>query len=117
MGTAPYQQMRGNCFELFGFDILIEENMRPWLIEVNLSPSLSISSPLDRKIKADVMADLLSLVGFSSKPPPAAKREGHGTYSCTACECAVLEGGAQPRYGAARGTGWFDGDFSDPAFF
>ena len=25
---------RNNFYELFGFDILIEENMRPWLIEV-----------------------------------------------------------------------------------
>merc|ERR1712159_188309 len=65
--TAPYQQMKSNCFELFGFDILIEENLRPWLIEVNLSPSLGVGSPLDRKIKADALADLLTIVGISSK--------------------------------------------------
>jgi len=38
------------CFELFGFDVLITKTLRPYLIEVNVSPSLSSSSPLDKKV-------------------------------------------------------------------
>ena len=34
---VPYKQ---NCFELLGFDILIDALLEPWLLEVNLSPSL-----------------------------------------------------------------------------
>ena len=53
----------GNCFELFGFDILIDSKLEPWLLEVNISPSLSSSSPLDKKIKTMLICDTLNLVG------------------------------------------------------
>eukprot|EP01027_Heterolobosea_sp_BB2_P015683 GEZU01022446.1.p1 GENE.GEZU01022446.1~~GEZU01022446.1.p1 ORF type:complete len:521 (+),score=144.48 GEZU01022446.1:71-1633(+) len=55
---------RNACFELFGFDVLIDENMKPWLIEVNLLPSLSASSPLDKKIKTELVTNLFNMVGF-----------------------------------------------------
>jgi len=53
-----------NCFELLGFDVLIDENLKPWLLEVNLSPSLNTESPLDIKIKSMLMVDLFNMVGF-----------------------------------------------------
>ena len=55
-----------NCFELFGFDILIDSKLEPWLLEVNLTPALSCDSPLDQKIKSNVIADLLSLAGVQT---------------------------------------------------
>lgn len=33
---------RKNCFEFFGFDFLIDEDFRVWLIEVNTNPYLGI---------------------------------------------------------------------------
>ena len=54
---------RTNCFELFGYDILIDSDLKPWLIEINLSPSLACESPLDIIIKSNLMADTLCMVG------------------------------------------------------
>ncbi|CAD6186596.1 unnamed protein product [Caenorhabditis auriculariae] len=51
----------GTNFELFGFDVLIDEALKPWLLEVNLSPSLACDAPLDSLIKTRLMTDLLNL--------------------------------------------------------
>lgn len=57
---VPY---RNNCFQLFGFDILIDSNLKPWLLEVNLAPSLNGDSPLDLKIKGGLLSDIFTLIG------------------------------------------------------
>ncbi|KAI4038147.1 tubulin tyrosine ligase like 4 [Homo sapiens] len=53
-----------SCHELFGFDIMLDENLKPWVLEVNISPSLHSSSPLDISIKGQMIRDLLNLAGF-----------------------------------------------------
>lgn len=60
---------RNNCFELYGFDILVDSDLKPWLIEVNLSPSLNTESPIDMKIKSAMMSDLLTVVGIPAIDP------------------------------------------------
>ncbi|CAK9026773.1 Tubulin polyglutamylase TTLL5 (SRC1 and TIF2-associated modulatory protein) (Tubulin--tyrosine ligase-like protein 5) [Durusdinium trenchii] len=46
-----------SCFELYGFDILVDEHLKPWLLEVNLSPSMQAESPLDKQIKSSLLSD------------------------------------------------------------
>jgi tubulin polyglutamylase TTLL4 len=42
---------------------LIDDKFKPWLLEVNVCPSLCSSSPLDRKIKHTLLSDIFNLVG------------------------------------------------------
>jgi hypothetical protein len=55
---------RTNCFEVFGFDVLIDSDLKPWLLEVNLSPSLATDAPLDLTIKSTLVTDAFNLVGI-----------------------------------------------------
>ena len=55
------------CFELFGFDILLDENYKPWLLEVNHAPSFEADTPLDHQIKYNLILDTLILANVTSK--------------------------------------------------
>jgi len=49
-------------FEVFGYDILIDSDLRPWLIEVNASPSLARENNLDVRVKNAMVRDTILLV-------------------------------------------------------
>ena len=59
-----YMTHRSCAFELFGFDVLVDDQLKPWLLEVNLSPSLAVDSPLDLKVKTGMLSELLSLAAI-----------------------------------------------------
>lgn len=44
--------------------MLLDSNLKPWLLEVNVSPSLHSSSLLDETVKAHLVHDTLNIVGF-----------------------------------------------------
>ena len=46
-------------FELFGFDIMVDSNLRPWLLEVNSPPQLHIDTEVDRMIKPFLCKDMV----------------------------------------------------------
>lgn len=56
-----------SCYELFGFDVLIDKSLKAWLLEVNIYPSLSLTSPLDSKIKYMLITDMFNLIGVNPK--------------------------------------------------
>jgi len=58
------------CFEVLGFDIMLDEQLKPLLIEVNHAPSFNTDSKLDYEIKKNVLEDtfgILYMVGPKDK--------------------------------------------------
>lgn len=51
-----------HCFECYGYDVIIDSNLKPWLIEVNASPSLSATTKADRIMKKKLITDVFSVV-------------------------------------------------------
>ncbi|XP_062948021.1 tubulin polyglutamylase TTLL13 [Cynocephalus volans] len=52
------------CFEILGFDILLDHKLKPWLLEVNHSPSFTTDSHLDREVKDALLCDAMTLVNL-----------------------------------------------------
>ena len=60
-----------NCFELYGFDVLVDAHLRPWLLEVNVGPALSSDCQADLLAKKSMLHDLFDMV-FTEPADPAA---------------------------------------------
>jgi hypothetical protein len=50
-----------NCFEIFGYDFILDENFKPYLLEINTNPGLEISSPLINQLLPRMIDDAFKL--------------------------------------------------------
>lgn len=55
------QNGRKNVFELFGFDFLLDEDFRTWLIEVNVNPFLGAPSNYMKRLVPNMINDMLKV--------------------------------------------------------
>ena len=58
------------CFQLFGYDFIVDKEFRPWILEINDNPGLGISSPVIEKIVPRMLDDAFRLtidVVFNTK--------------------------------------------------
>ena len=64
------------CFELLGFDVMMDDKLRPYLLEINHTPSFRCDSPLDSAVKMAVLRGTMELVSFSRDEYKLLKRPG-----------------------------------------
>ncbi|CAF5042093.1 unnamed protein product, partial [Rotaria sp. Silwood1] len=54
------------CFELLGFDILIDKKLKPWILEVNRCPSFDVNRQIEFDIKIKLLYETFDLLRFRS---------------------------------------------------
>ncbi|CAL1151286.1 unnamed protein product, partial [Cladocopium goreaui] len=59
-----------HSFEMYGFDVLIDKDLRPWLLEVNASPSMTTTTEDDRLLKLRLINDALNIAISEKRGPP-----------------------------------------------
>ena len=56
-----------HCFELYGFDVMVDDTLRPWLLEVNASPSLSANTTEDYWVKYGLLDDVITVLDIEGR--------------------------------------------------
>ncbi|KAH8256633.1 hypothetical protein KR026_008673, partial [Drosophila bipectinata] len=60
--VAPVMANDRHCFEVYGYDIIIDNCLKPWLIEINTSPSMHSTTTNDRSLKSRLIDNVLDVV-------------------------------------------------------
>lgn len=55
-------ECKKGCFELFGFDLMVDDEFNMWLIEVNSSPAMDYSTPVTERLVKMVLEDTVKVV-------------------------------------------------------
>lgn len=63
--SFPSHDMVQACFEILGMDIMIDSKMKPYVLEVNHSPSFHTSEVVDKEVKEALIRDTFLLLNLS----------------------------------------------------
>jgi hypothetical protein len=75
-----------SAFELYGFDIMLDAQAKPWLVEVNRSPSMVVEDPVHRDTKIPLFRDTMACLAITearldgTDPARLAELEGPGSW-------------------------------------
>mmetsp|Transcript_5589 Transcript_5589/g.5105 ORF Transcript_5589/g.5105 Transcript_5589/m.5105 type:complete len:94 (+) Transcript_5589:777-1058(+) len=53
---------RKNSFEILGYDFMVDTDLKVWLIEVNSSPSMDLSTHVTERLVKLVLGDLVKVI-------------------------------------------------------
>jgi hypothetical protein len=60
--VRSYVKHRGSAFDLLGYDILLDKEFKPWIIEINHSPSMAPLTVMENRVKHAMLSDYFRLV-------------------------------------------------------
>ncbi|CAM9909584.1 unnamed protein product [Hapterophycus canaliculatus] len=59
--AAPHP-LRSTCFTIVGMDLMVDDELEPWIIEINHLPSFRTETGMDYRIKKQLVFNTLSLL-------------------------------------------------------
>jgi hypothetical protein len=96
---------KSRCFEILGFDIIVDSTGCPWLLEVNSMPSLRGCSEFDKNLKCRVITDTLKIIDLK---PSFRTQEIERFKKMSALGISAIEPNFDPEIESeiARSTNW-----------
>jgi hypothetical protein len=79
------------CFQLLGFDVLLDSDFQPHLLEINSHPSLLTDAPIDMYVKTQVVQPLVRMIALDARVNRLADRAKRSFVAPTAAQRAEWE--------------------------